>query len=201
MKLLLFPVTILLIGLSAVTQSPLNSIAQTDWQEWQRRNPTYPNGTGTTPAPRRPSPSPAIPQPSLQGPQPFPQPPKPVPQRSEAVGNVQVMQARLDGTLIAGKIPYPRINLSIQNLTNNRVSNIKITYQIKRGFDILDSFSLQVDGQVAPGESRFDWFPIQNLREPSPQELNQYRIRIVAITWTNTDGSKGENTQWGQMDF
>jgi hypothetical protein len=111
------------------------------------------------------------------------------------------MQAKLDGTLLAETIPYPRINLSVQNLTNNNVSDIEITYRVTRGFDVLNSFSLLVPGQVKPGELRSDWYSVRNLGNPSPQELNQYRIKIIAVTWTNADGSKGQNTQWGQMDF
>jgi hypothetical protein len=105
------------------------------------------------------------------------------------------MGAKLEATIV-----NPWIHLSVQNLTNNNVTEVRVTYQVNKSFEIVEEFTLLIPGQINPGMSTTKKFPviIGNL---SQQALTQYSIKILAITWINADGSKGQNTQWGQMNF
>jgi hypothetical protein len=169
---------ILLTPIPVAAQSP-------DWRQWQQTNPTYPQGTMPTRSnqitPQKQQVSPPPTQPASQQ----------VPQRSQVLGQVQVMEARLT--------PNTWINLRVQNLTSNSVSDIWVDYQVSDGQEVYHSNKLKVQANVAAGQIAVDRFPVLNL--PSDKSLGQLQIKINKITWVNADGSQGENTQWGQMLF
>jgi hypothetical protein len=155
-----------------------------NWQQWQQQNPTYPSGmtpkrsVGNTSQPYYAPPS---------------SPAQPRVQQKKTVGNVQVMQVKIDGTP-----EDPWINIKVQNLISNRVTSVYVQYQVMHGSETVDEHTHVVAQELQPANSvNYRYF----ISSPNELPLGQYRIKIVGIVWSNADGSRGTNTKWGQMEY